>query len=117
MCISVGSAHRQDCILDGEVLQWNNETKDLEAFGSNRTAALKQKEASRNLTAQSPSKAAAGGGSGETKTWLCYVIFDILYLKGGEKEAKIIREVHSGATPGCVSGTVCTGCTGCAVCT
>jgi ATP-dependent DNA ligase len=80
----------------------NFQVGDLEAFGSNRTAALKQQAASRDMAMQSPQK--AGGGTAETKEWLCYVIFDILYLKGGEKEAKLVREAHSGASPGCISG-------------
>jgi DNA ligase-4 len=47
------------CILDGEIVTWNRETKTYEPFGTNRTVAL------------------AGEDEGKQ---LCYKAFDILLL-------------------------------------
>ncbi|CAM9127479.1 unnamed protein product [Scytosiphon promiscuus] len=55
----------QKCIIDGEVVTWNDELGNMVPFGSNRTYAKEELE---------------GRGSGTR--WLFFVVFDILYVEG-----------------------------------
>eukprot|EP00935_MAST-01C_sp_MAST-1C-sp1_P001739 g1739.t1 len=88
----------EECILDGEVLSYS-QAKQIEAFGSNRATALSQQAASAS------SSGAKGAPAESTETWLLYVVFDLLYLKGGEREAKLVREAHhSRLDAGCIAG-------------
>lgn len=54
------------CILDGEILAWDDEVEAIMPFGDNRTVAKEEAEA----------------GSTPLKRWLKYIIFDIVYLDG-----------------------------------
>ena len=59
-------------------------------------------EAHARALEQSPSKR---GADESTDTWLMYVVFDLLYLQGGEHEATLVREAHSSRPDqGCISG-------------
>ncbi|CAM9475934.1 unnamed protein product [Pylaiella littoralis] len=52
----------QKCVLDGEVVSWNDESGSMVPFGSNRTFAKEELE-----------------GTGSGTKWLFYVVFDVLY--------------------------------------
>lgn len=80
-----------DCILDGEIVVWNEKTKQIEKFGSLKTTA---KMFNFDFIKNSLKKP-------ENK--LYFIVFDILYLNGKSlldeklkdrlKELKIIREI------------------------
>ncbi|KAG5190647.1 ATP dependent DNA ligase domain-containing protein [Tribonema minus] len=70
--LSQVTAHR--CILDGEMMSWDADMKRMVAFGCNRTSA--------RLEALANGSGAAAG----VRQWLCYSIFDIVYL-GAEQGA------------------------------
>ncbi|KAG1693107.1 hypothetical protein DVH05_023887 [Phytophthora capsici] len=63
-----------DCILDGEMMVWDNTEFRLREFGllKNTANAVRKGEA--------------------TNRWLCYVVWDVVYL-GGLKAEQLIREV------------------------
>lgn len=64
-----------NCILDGEMMAWDNHTKQFVKFGHNKTVAHEQIAANiRQLD---------GDDYGEdTERWLCYVMFDIIWVEG-----------------------------------
>mmetsp|Transcript_30578 Transcript_30578/g.48990 ORF Transcript_30578/g.48990 Transcript_30578/m.48990 type:complete len:958 (-) Transcript_30578:123-2996(-) len=70
------------CILDGEVLHWDNETKKYVPFGTNKTVAAM----CANLVSQ-------GKDVDSRNEWLCFVAFDILYAE-------------SSSVPGIVQGSL-----------
>ncbi|CAH0491228.1 unnamed protein product [Peronospora farinosa] len=72
-----------DCILDGEMMVWDNNEYRLREFGllKNTANAARKGEA--------------------TNRWLCYVVWDVVYLGGGPKAKQLIREVFKG--PGEIS--------------
>lgn len=74
-----------DCILDGEMMVWDNLEYRMREFGllKNVANALRSRE--------------------NANRWLCYVVWDVVYL-GGEKAAQLIHEVHNG--PGEVSAVM-----------
>uniref|UniRef100_M4B6V2 DNA ligase n=1 Tax=Hyaloperonospora arabidopsidis (strain Emoy2) TaxID=559515 RepID=M4B6V2_HYAAE len=74
-----------DCILDGEMMVWDNTEYRLREFGL-----LKH-------TANAVRKGEA------TNRWLCYVVWDVVYL-GGSKAEQLIRQVFQG--PGEVSAVM-----------
>lgn len=75
-----------DYILDGEMMVWDNTEYRLREFGLLKNVA----NAIRN---------------GEvTNRWLCYVVWDIVYVGGGDKAEKLIREAFKG--PGEVSAVM-----------
>ena len=79
-----------DCILDGEMLAWDNELKSVIDFGENRTVAKKETEI---LSQAVP---------GPLKQWLKYIVFDIVYLSGpgaAELIAKHVTERVLSITP------------------
>eukprot|EP00904_Undaria_pinnatifida_P001070 jgi/Undpi1/10964/HiC_scaffold_30.g13265.m1 len=85
------SAHK--CILDGEVVTWDDATGSMVPFGSNRTYAREETE---------------GGGTGTR--WLFYVVFDILYAggKGAEDEGafdEIVRNAMRDTQASHAAGT------------
>ncbi|KAI9908466.1 hypothetical protein PsorP6_004025 [Peronosclerospora sorghi] len=67
-----------DCILDGEMMVWDNAEYKLREFGllKNTANAVRKGEA--------------------TNRWLCYVVWDIVYLGGSPKAECLIREVFKG---------------------
>ncbi|KAH7479247.1 DNA ligase 4 [Phytophthora ramorum] len=75
-----------DCILDGEMMVWDNVEYRLREFGllKNTANAVRKGEA--------------------TNRWLCYVVWDVVYLGGGPKAEQLIREVFKG--PGEVSAVM-----------
>ncbi|CAI5712705.1 unnamed protein product [Hyaloperonospora brassicae] len=66
-----------DCILDGEMMVWDNTEYRLREFGLLKHTA----------------KAVRTGEV--TNRWLCYVVWDVVYL-GGPKAEQLIREVFRG---------------------
>ncbi|KAG3090274.1 DNA ligase 4 [Phytophthora idaei] len=75
-----------DCILDGEMMVWDNTEYRLREFGllKNTANAVRKGEA--------------------TNRWLCYVVWDVVYLSGGPKAEQLIREVFKG--PGEISAVM-----------
>lgn len=75
-----------DCILDGEMMVWDNTEYRLREFGllKNTANAVRTGEA--------------------TNRWLCYVVWDVVYLGGGLKAEQLIREVFKG--PGEISAVM-----------
>ncbi|ETI48972.1 hypothetical protein F441_07087 [Phytophthora nicotianae CJ01A1] len=75
-----------DCILDGEMMVWDNTEYRLREFGllKNTANAVRKGEA--------------------TNRWLCYVVWDVVYLGGGPKAEQLIREVFKG--PGEISAVM-----------
>ncbi|UIZ26130.1 hypothetical protein KXD40_001908 [Peronospora effusa] len=75
-----------DCILDGEMMVWDNTEYRLREFGllKNTANAARKGEA--------------------TNRWLCYVVWDVVYLGGGPKAKQLIREVFKG--PGEISAVM-----------
>ncbi|CEG43549.1 atp-dependent dna ligase iv [Plasmopara halstedii] len=67
-----------DCILDGEMMVWDNTEYRLREFGllKNTAIAVRKGEA--------------------TNRWLCYIVWDVVYLGGGPKAEALIREVFRG---------------------
>ncbi|CAM9320873.1 unnamed protein product [Ectocarpus sp. 12 AP-2014] len=61
----VGGVSAHKCVLDGEVVTWDDNTGSMVPFGSNRTYAKEELEG-------------RGGGT----RWLFYVVFDVLYAEG-----------------------------------
>ena len=64
------------CILDGEMCAWSDTEKRFIPFGNNRTVATEELEI------------------GQPTRWLMYVVFDILYLSGGDAEDVLNRHVN-----------------------
>jgi DNA ligase-4 len=63
-------------ILDAEMLAWDSEAEMFVEFGHNKTVANEQ-------------------SSGESRTrWMCLMVFDVLYIKGGDELEKIVQESH-----------------------
>ncbi|RLN87661.1 hypothetical protein BBJ28_00001135 [Nothophytophthora sp. Chile5] len=75
-----------DCILDGEMMVWDNLEYRLREFGLLKNVA----NAVRNGEA--------------THRWLCYVVWDVVYLGGGPQAEQLIHEVYKG--PGEVSAVM-----------
>ncbi|KAG7394227.1 DNA ligase (ATP) [Phytophthora boehmeriae] len=75
-----------DCILDGEMLVWDNTEYRLREFGLLKNVA----NAMRNGEA--------------TTRWLCYIVWDVVYLGGSPKAESLIHEVFRG--PGEVSAVM-----------
>ncbi|POM80098.1 DNA ligase, partial [Phytophthora palmivora] len=75
-----------DCILDGEMMVWDNTEYRLREFGllKNTANAVRKGEA--------------------TNRWLCYVVWDVVYLGGGSKAEQLIHEVFKG--PGEISAVM-----------
>ncbi|EGZ28366.1 hypothetical protein PHYSODRAFT_284249 [Phytophthora sojae] len=75
-----------DCILDGEMMVWDNVGYRLREFGllKNTANAVRKGEA--------------------TNRWLCYVVWDVVYLGGSPKAEQLIREVFKG--PGEISAVM-----------
>ncbi|DBA04437.1 TPA: hypothetical protein N0F65_010033 [Lagenidium giganteum] len=73
------------CILDGEMMVWDNMDYHLREFGLLKTVANALR------TGDSPHR------------WLCYVVWDVVYL-GGDPAPGLIREVFRG--PGEVSAVM-----------
>jgi DNA ligase-4 len=75
-----------DCILDGEMMVWDNTEFKLREFGllKNTANAVRNGEA--------------------TNRWLCYVVWDVVYLGGGSKAEQLLREVFKG--PGDISAVM-----------
>ncbi|OWZ22048.1 DNA ligase [Phytophthora megakarya] len=75
-----------DCILDGEMMVWDNTEYRLREFGllKNTANAVRKGEA--------------------TNRWLCYVVWDVVYLSGGSKAEQLIHEVFKG--PGEISAVM-----------
>ncbi|POM75363.1 DNA ligase [Phytophthora palmivora] len=75
-----------DCILDGEMMVWDNTEYRLREFGllKNTANAVRKGEA--------------------TNRWLCYVVWDIVYLGGGSKAEQLVHEVFKG--PGEISAVM-----------
>ncbi|CAH0479075.1 unnamed protein product [Peronospora belbahrii] len=75
-----------DCILDGEMMVWDNTEYRLREFGllKNTANAVRKGEA--------------------TNRWLCYVVWDVVYLGGSPKVEQLIREVFKG--PGEISAVM-----------
>ncbi|KAE8910761.1 hypothetical protein PF005_g13072 [Phytophthora fragariae] len=75
-----------DCILDGEMMVWDNVEYRLREFGllKNTANAVRKGEA--------------------TNRWLCYVVWDVVYLGGSPKAEHLIREVFKG--PGEISAVM-----------
>ncbi|GMF22283.1 unnamed protein product [Phytophthora lilii] len=75
-----------DCILDGEMMVWDNVEYRLREFGllKNTANAVRKGEA--------------------TNRWLCYVVWDVVYLGGGPKAEELIRGVFK--SPGAVSAVM-----------
>lgn len=72
-------------IFDGEMMVWDNLEYRMREFGMLKNVANAMR-------------------SGEsTNKWLCYVVWDVVYL-GGEKAEQLIREVYKG--PGGVSAVM-----------
>lgn len=82
----------RNCILDGEVLAWNNTTQQFLPFGNNKTIANKEKEEYDCYFASSHNSSSATDDSEDIKkvpekylagldTWMMFVVFDIIYLK------------------------------------
>ncbi|EEY65982.1 DNA ligase, putative [Phytophthora infestans T30-4] len=75
-----------DCILDGEMMVWDNTEYRLREFGllKNTANAVRKGEA--------------------TNRWLCYVVWDVVYVGGGPKAEQLIREVFK--DPGEISAVM-----------
>uniref|UniRef100_K3WBD5 DNA ligase n=1 Tax=Globisporangium ultimum (strain ATCC 200006 / CBS 805.95 / DAOM BR144) TaxID=431595 RepID=K3WBD5_GLOUD len=75
-----------NCIFDGEMMVWDNLEYRFREFGllKNVANALRSGE--------------------NTSRWLCYVVWDVVYLGGGEKAEQLIHEVYKG--PGEVSAVM-----------
>ncbi|OQR90666.1 DNA ligase [Achlya hypogyna] len=63
-----------DCILDGEMLVWDSLEFKFQSFGSLKTVAVEQ------VQGKNPHQ------------WLCYVVWDIVYLHGGDTPA-LLRKI------------------------
>ncbi|KAF1322347.1 DNA ligase, partial [Globisporangium splendens] len=75
-----------DCVFDGEMMVWDNFEYRFREFGLLKNVANALR-------------------SGENTTrWLCYVVWDVVYLGGGEKAEQLIHEVYKG--PGEVSAVM-----------
>ncbi|RLN53545.1 hypothetical protein BBJ29_008163 [Phytophthora kernoviae] len=75
-----------DCILDGEMMVWDNTEYQFREFGLLKNVA----NAMRNGEA--------------TNRWLCYSVWDVVYLGGSPKAESLIHEVFKG--PGEVSAVM-----------
>ena len=64
------------CILDGEVLAWDNENKTFATFGKNRTVGLEEREAYEALGSDIKSNY-----KDSLTSWMTYVAFDIIYYE------------------------------------
>lgn len=69
-----------DCILDGEMMVWDNVEYRLREFGLLKSVANALK------AGDSPHR------------WLCYVVWDVVYLAGDSSQA-LLREVYDGPAP------------------
>lgn len=69
-----------DCILDGEMMVWDNVDYRLREFGLLKSVANALK------SGESPHR------------WLCYVVWDVVYLAGDNSQA-LLREVYDGPAP------------------
>lgn len=69
-----------DCILDGEMMVWDNADYRLREFGLLKSVANALK------AGESPHR------------WLCYVVWDVVYLAGDNTQA-LLREVYDGPAP------------------
>ncbi|KAJ3271659.1 DNA ligase (ATP) [Terramyces sp. JEL0728] len=58
----------KSCIFDGEMMEYNTETKSYEPFGTLKTSSLDVKKEQK--------------GGTKARTHPCYVVFDIVYLNG-----------------------------------
>ncbi|KAF4318707.1 hypothetical protein JM18_006537 [Phytophthora kernoviae] len=67
-----------DCILDGEMMVWDNTEYQFREFGLLKNVA----NAMRNGDA--------------TNRWLCYTVWDVVYLGGSPKAESLIHEVFKG---------------------
>jgi ATP-dependent DNA ligase len=61
------------CILDGEIIAWDDENKNFLAFGENRTVGKEEAEAWKNNHFKDNFRL-------KLNRWLTYVVFDIVYL-------------------------------------
>ncbi|TDH65009.1 uncharacterized protein CCR75_000635 [Bremia lactucae] len=75
-----------DCILDGEMMVWDNTEYRLREFGLLKNTANAVRKGER------------------TNRWLCYVVWDIVYLGGSPKANQLIHEVFQG--PGEISAVM-----------
>ena len=69
--------HCEKCVLDGEVLPWNNDAKRFGKFGSNQSVAKQQLE-----------------GKNNKESWLCFVIFDIVWCEHPDQISLSSNEKH-----------------------
>ncbi|KAF1795328.1 DNA ligase 4 [Phytophthora cactorum] len=77
-CHVQGKESGVDCILDGEMMVWDNTEYRLHEFGllKNTANAVRKGEA--------------------TNRWLCYVVWDVVYLSGGPKAEQLILNAVMG---------------------
>jgi ATP-dependent DNA ligase len=66
-----------DCILDGEVCAWNQDTKSFMRFGHNAEAGREERE-----TYDLTGPASLSGRWLTLNKWLVFIVFDIVYVDG-----------------------------------
>ena len=82
------SVNVSSCILDGEVLGWDNENESFLPFGGNRRVGSSEWEA----------RAVAGGRVGwdaNLTAWLQYKVFDIMYVSGPGVSAIVTAAIEA----------------------
>ena len=81
----------EECILDGEMLLWDDRHKRFNEFGYLSTF-IEFKKKSLEEQSKSTDKQIQRNGvltSDMSEMWPCYVIFDILYLKHGKEKCTV----------------------------
>lgn len=76
----------EDCILDGEMVSWDNENQKEIAFGNNRTVGIYEKDFEEQRI---------NGSFEAKKMWMMFVVFDIIYI-GGENADILLNQIFLG---------------------
>ena len=70
------SVKAENCILDGEIMPWNDEAKRFGKFGSNQSVANAQK----------------AGSAGSESSWLCFVVFDCVLCEHPQYDSREMEQ-------------------------